>query len=115
MELNELIATLNNLINAEFRKSNIVEFGKDTMVNKAHLDLEGVVLEKYFGDNKKGYSIRFNEDNFQLLYLNDVIIVNDSDGINSYPLAIMSDEEKEKSVQILQNTINRFSRLNKHK
>ncbi len=115
MEINELIICLGNMINAEFRNSDNISYFKDSNVNKACLDLDNVVLERYFGDNKKGFSIRFKDNNILVIFLNEVVIISDDTNTKSYPINIMDSNEKEKLREILQNTINRFEVLNKHK
>ncbi len=115
MEINELIICLSNMINVEFRNSDKTMYFKDSNVNKACLDLDNVVLERYFGDNKKGFSIRFKDDNILILYLNELIIVIENTNIMSYPVNFVNSDEKEKLREILQNTINKFEVLNKHK
>ena len=115
MEINELIICLSNMINAKFRNSDNVSYFKDSNVNKACLELDNVVLERYFGDNKKGFSIRFKDNNILIICLNEVVIISEDNNTKSYHIGIIDNNEKEKLREILQNTINRFEILNKHK
>ena len=115
MEINELIICLSNMINAKFRNSDNVSYFKDSNVNKACLELDNVVLERYFGDNKKGFSIRFKDNNILIICLNEVVIISEDNNTKSYPINIIDSNDKEKLREILQNTINKFEILNKHK
>ena len=53
--------------------------------------------------------------NILIVCLNEVVIICEDTNTKSYPINIIDSDDKEKLSEILQNTINKFEILNKHK
>ena len=116
MELDELVNTLKGIVYGYFNRPVAIQSSKDHFFNKSHVDLDNISLEKYYGEDKEGFSVKFNDSDFQIICL-DVgsIIINNAGIINPYHRLMLTEEDKQLLTKTLQDTIARFEGLNKHK
>ena len=117
-DLKELISQISLIIDDITRDNNVISFSEhNTITPKVCAEVNNISIEKYFGKNKSGFSLKDLGTNNQIIVFKNggIILVDSNNAMTSYNIREITDANCKILIDILQDMLNHINtKVNKH-